>query len=119
MSFARNFLVVFHWIDPPNNSQNFLEKAHYPNATPLKISIRTHSIPACLPLSLGAKTLTEKIVNSIEIIWPKNVKDCLKNDMNSKANHLAKNVTYSDEAPSAHKFTKNWQSDLTHLYLKN
>ena len=33
-------------IDPPKNSQNFVEKAHYPNATPLKISIRTHSIPA-------------------------------------------------------------------------
>ena len=41
----KNF-VVFHWIDPPKNSQNFLEKAHYPDATPLKISIRTHSIPA-------------------------------------------------------------------------
>ena len=33
--------------DVPKNSQNFVEKAHYPNATPLKISIRTHSIPAC------------------------------------------------------------------------
>ena len=38
--------MVFQWIDPPKNSQNFVEKAHYPNATPLKISIRTHSIPA-------------------------------------------------------------------------
>ena len=41
------FLVVFHWIDPPKNSQSFVEKAYYPDATPLKISIRTHSIPAC------------------------------------------------------------------------
>ena len=40
------FLVVFHWIDPPKNSQNFVENAHYPDATPLKISIRTHSNPA-------------------------------------------------------------------------
>ena len=31
---------------PPKNGQTFAEKAHYPNATPLKISIRTHSIPA-------------------------------------------------------------------------
>ena len=46
MSSSRNFLAVFHWIDPPKSSQNFVEKAHYPDATPLKISIRTHSIPA-------------------------------------------------------------------------
>ena len=25
-------LVVFHRIDPPKNSQNFVEKAHYPDA---------------------------------------------------------------------------------------
>ena len=31
-------------MNPPKNSQNFEEKAHYPDATPLK---RTHSIPAC------------------------------------------------------------------------
>ena len=51
--FFYNFLVVFHWIDPPKNSQKFVEKAHYPESTPLKISIRTHSIPAwapCLPM---------------------------------------------------------------------
>ena len=42
------FLVVFHCIDPPKSSQNFVEKAHYPDATPLKISIRTHSIQAWL-----------------------------------------------------------------------
>ena len=40
MSSSRNFLVVFHWIDPPKDSQNFVEKAHYPDATPLKISTR-------------------------------------------------------------------------------
>ena len=40
-------LVEFYWIDPPKNSQNFVEKAHYPDATLLKISIRTHSILAC------------------------------------------------------------------------
>ena len=44
--FFLKFLVVFHWIDPPKNSQNFVEKAYYPDATPLKIYIRTHSIPA-------------------------------------------------------------------------
>ena len=44
--FFLKFLMVFHWIDPRKNSQNFVEKAHYPDATPLKISIRTHSIPA-------------------------------------------------------------------------
>ena len=44
MSSSR-LLVEFHWIDHPKNSQNFVEKAHYPYATPLKIS-RTHSIPA-------------------------------------------------------------------------
>ena len=27
---------MFHWIDPPKNSQNFVEKAHNPDATPLK-----------------------------------------------------------------------------------
>ena len=27
-------------IDPPENSQNFVEKAHYSDATPLKISIK-------------------------------------------------------------------------------
>ena len=38
---------MFHLIDPPpENSQYFVEIAHYPDATPLKISIRTHSIPA-------------------------------------------------------------------------
>ena len=39
-------LVLSHWINPPKNSQDFVEKAHYPDATPLRISIRTHSIPA-------------------------------------------------------------------------
>ena len=49
--FFWKFLVEFHWIEPPKNSQNFVEKpkkTHYPDATPLKISIRTHSIPACM-----------------------------------------------------------------------
>ena len=33
-------MVFLHLIDLPKNSQNFVEKAHYPDATPLKISIR-------------------------------------------------------------------------------
>ena len=44
--FFKKFLVVFLLIDPPKISQNFAENAHYPDATRLKISIRTHSIPA-------------------------------------------------------------------------
>ena len=44
--FFLKFLVVFHWIDPPKNSQNFAEKSHYPYAIALKISLRTHSNPA-------------------------------------------------------------------------
>ena len=40
--------LFMHGIEyPPKNSQIFVENAHYPNATPLNISIRTHSIPAC------------------------------------------------------------------------
>ena len=39
--FFSKFLVEFHWID-------FEETGHYPDAPPLKISIRTHSIPAWL-----------------------------------------------------------------------
>ena len=37
-------------MDPSKNSQNFVEKAHYPDASQLKISIKTHSIPAALIL---------------------------------------------------------------------
>ena len=39
---------MYHWIDPPKNSQNFVEKAHYFDTTPLNFFIRTHSIPACI-----------------------------------------------------------------------
>ena len=52
--FFLKFLVIFHWIDHPKNSQTFVEKVNNPDATPLKISIRTHSIPAW---SLKAKIL--------------------------------------------------------------
>ena len=44
--FFKKFLVVLHWIDPPKNSQNFVEKAYFPDTTPLNISWRTHSILA-------------------------------------------------------------------------
>ena len=47
---SQEILVVFHWIDPPKNSQNFVEKAHYSDTTPLKISIRNHSIPVCFDI---------------------------------------------------------------------
>ena len=47
--------MEFHWIDPPKISQNFVEKAHYPDATPLKNSIRTHSIPVCMYVCMNGR----------------------------------------------------------------
>ena len=46
MSSSRNFLVEFHWIDPPKNSQNFVEKAHYPDATPLNFFYKNSFNPS-------------------------------------------------------------------------
>ena len=46
MSSSRNFYWCFIEWTLLKVPKNFVEKAYYPDATPLKISIRTHSIPA-------------------------------------------------------------------------
>ena len=53
--------MEFHWIDVPKNSQNFVEKAHYPDSTPLKNSIWTHSIPAWTILVGGGSNQNRNI----------------------------------------------------------
>ena len=66
--------MVFHWIDPPKNSQNFVEKALYPDETPLKNFYKNSfnpSLKVVVHMALSEKLLSKGSVYEWEVVGEK------------------------------------------------
>ena len=102
--------MEFHWKDPPKDSQNFLEIAHNPNETPLKISIRTHSIPAWVIWYVTFERYIMQSSRDVYVLW------FISFNLYVSAKLVSELCTTSADFTSGHLFFKEIQANL-HKWL--